>query len=107
MIHILQANMNRIATVHDLLIQERGADLLLLNEQYGDRSSPLWCANISGNAVIRTRATVNLQPMGTHDRGDGFVFVHCILRGSDLFQRLPHTERIYIRSSKWTRRFGG
>lgn len=49
---------------------------MLLSEQYRDKGSPSWYANISGLAAIWVRDTVNL-PVRAHGRGDGFVEVLC------------------------------
>lgn len=78
MIRILQGNMHRSLVASDLLLplaSEKNVDLLLLSEQYRNRVSPSWYADLSGTAAIWVINT-GLVRVKNHGSGDGFVWVH-------------------------------
>lgn len=74
-IHILEMNIHRNATPHDLIgqiLQETKKGLLLPGEHDWDRNSASWYADISDIAVIWVRGAINLRVQG-HNCRDGFV----------------------------------
>ena len=79
MIRILQINMHRSATAHELLAQfaaETKADLVLISEQYQNKDPVSWHPDISGTAAIWVRDGTLLGVLA-QGRGDGFVWIRC------------------------------
>lgn len=79
MIRILQINMHRSATAHELLAQfaaETKADLVLISEQYRNKGPVSWHPDISGTAAIWVRDGTLLGVLA-QGRGDGFVWIRC------------------------------
>lgn len=77
MISILQLNMQRSRTADQLLFQfavEKGADILLLSEQYQNRQSPCWFSDVLGTASVWVIDSGKL-PILKHGSGRGFVWV--------------------------------
>ena len=76
MTQILQGNMNRSKNADCLLPQlaiEKGAELLLLSEQYKNKESPLWYTDQLGTAAIWVpNGKIYIQKHGT---GRGYVWV--------------------------------
>ena len=80
MIRILQINMHRSATAHQLLAQfaaEVNADLVLISEQYRNKDPSSWYLDLSGTAAIWVRDDVRLRVLA-EGRGDGFVWIRCL-----------------------------
>lgn len=78
MTHILQGNMNR-SKIADCLLQqlaiERGAELLILSEQYRNRDSLSWYPDLLGTAAIWIpNGGVYVE---SHGAGRGFVWIKC------------------------------
>lgn len=77
MIRALQLNMQRSKTADDLLYHfasKQGADILILSEQYRDRRSPQWFADLSGTAAVWV-LDLGKVPVLDSATGNGFVWV--------------------------------
>ncbi|XP_033228825.1 uncharacterized protein LOC117180435 [Belonocnema kinseyi] len=77
MINIVQANLNRSRNAHELLTQltyDEKADLLILSEQYQDRTSTTWFSDKLGTAAIWV-TNINKVPAESHGAGEGYVWV--------------------------------
>ena len=74
---VLQGNMHRSSTAHDLLGQicfEKHADIILISEQYRNRQEPGWYTDNLGTAAIWNRDPRNIH-ITDHGSGSGFVWV--------------------------------
>lgn len=76
MIRVLQANMNRSKTADDLLTQlklEKGADILIISEQYQNKNSEVWLADNLGTAAMWIANPTKILAE-TRGAGNGFVW---------------------------------
>lgn len=76
MIRVLQANLHRSKTADDLIYQlsrEKGANLLLISEQYQDKDRSCWYPDLTGTAAIWTPNPGSVQ-VKSHGKGRGFVW---------------------------------
>lgn len=96
MLKILQGNLHRSRTADDLLSQlvlEYQADLVMISEQYSNRSGPGWLTDTLGTAAIWIRDLKKI-PMEEHGSGRGYVwirsaatyYVSCYLTPNDSIQ---------------------
>lgn len=77
MAKVLQGNLNRSYTAQILLPQiadELNADILILSEQYRDKTIPTWFSSLSATAAIWIRGASGNQ-ISEHGAGDDFVWV--------------------------------
>lgn len=78
MVKIIQGNMNRSKTADHLLQQlaaENGAELILISEQYTNKSSPRWYTDHLGTAAIWNPN--GREHVKNHGAGRGYVWVKC------------------------------
>lgn len=78
MIKVLQTNMNRSKTADDLLTHlkcEGKADLVIINEQYTNKSIPTWYSDTLNTAAIWI-TNPKIGPVIEHGSADGFVWVY-------------------------------
>ena len=74
---VLQCNMHRSLTAHDLLEQicfEKHTDIILISEQYRNTPGPGWYTDNLGTAAIWIRDRQNIH-ITDHGSGSGFVWV--------------------------------
>ena len=74
---ILQVNMHRSKTAHDLMTQmtfEKKVDIWLISEQYKNLETPGWFTDTLGTASIWVPNSRNIH-IEKHGRADGFVWI--------------------------------